>query len=358
MPNLLARLGRAYGASPLHLLALVACFALAGYVATHLVGDPLMVRIVIWFAAAVIGHDVVLFPLYALADRSLRGVLRVLPAARGNRTPVVPPLNYLRIPALGAGLLLLLFLPGIIEQGQQTYLSATGQTQQPYLDRWLLLTAALFALSVVVYAVRSRRAAAPFRAAVRQLRPLIEPDERVITIAYRTQQRVGAMCTTHALYYLDGEESSGWRRIGWADVADLQWHPDTDTLAVVGLPGAPVDHVTIRLADPGNLVEVGHGLISTTTIVTVTVDLGATHQSVISVRQRPHTDQLVWRVRLGDGIDPANPDVRRKVGAALTAISDDLGLPSPPVTAACWCLPPVERAQASMRPCVGGSQDA
>ena len=32
MPNLLARLGRAYGASPLHLLALVTCFTLTGYV--------------------------------------------------------------------------------------------------------------------------------------------------------------------------------------------------------------------------------------------------------------------------------------------------------------------------------------
>jgi hypothetical protein len=268
MPNPLTRLGRAYGASPLHLLALVACFALAGSVATHLVSDPLVVRIVIWFAAAVIGHDLVLFPLYALADRSLSGVLRVLPTARGNRTPVVPPLNYLRIPALGAGLLLLLFLPGIIEQGQQTYLSATGQTQQPYLDRWLLLTAAMFALSAVVYAARSRRVAGPFRAAVRQLRLLIKPDERVITIACQTQQRAGALCTTHALYYLDGDESPGWRRIGWADVADLHWHPDTDTLTVVGLPGAPVDHATIRLVDPANLLEVGHGLISTTRVVT------------------------------------------------------------------------------------------
>ena len=333
MPNLLARLGRAYGASPLHLLALVTCFTLTGYVATHLAGDPLVARIVIWFAAAVIGHDLMLFPLYALADRSLTSVLRVLPATRDNRIPVVPPLNYIRTPALGAGLLLLLFLPGIIHQGQQTYLSATGQTQQPYLDRWLLLTAAMFTLSAVIYATRSRRAAAPFRAAERQLRPLIKPGERVITIAYRTQQRVGAMCTTHALYYLDGEESPGWRRIGWADVADLQWHSDTDTLTVVGLPGAPVDHATIRLADPGNLLEVGHGLIRTTTIVTRTMDLGATHPGVISVWQRPHTDQLVWRVRLDDSIDPDDPNLHRQVDAALTAISDDLGLPSPPAAA-------------------------
>lgn len=291
MPNPLTRLGRAYGANPLHLLALVACFALAGYVAIHLVSDPLVVRIVIWFTAAVIGHDLVLFPLYALADRSLNGVLRVLPSPWGNnRIPVVSPLNYLRIPALGAGLLLLLFLPGIIEQGQQTYLSATGQTQRPYLDRWLLLTAAMFALSAGVYAARSRRAAAPLRGAVRQLRPLLKPDERVLTIAYRTPQRAGALLTSQALYYLDGAEPPGWRRISWADVADLQWHSDTDTLTVAGLPGSPVHPATIHLTDPANLIEVGHGLISIARIATSPVDLGTTHQGVISARQRPHPD--------------------------------------------------------------------
>ncbi|HZE01501.1 MAG TPA: hypothetical protein VE155_07025, partial [Pseudonocardiaceae bacterium] len=65
MPRPLTRLGRAYGAHLLHLLALVACFALTGYVGTRLVSDPGVVRIGIWLAAAVIGHDLVLFPLYA-----------------------------------------------------------------------------------------------------------------------------------------------------------------------------------------------------------------------------------------------------------------------------------------------------
>lgn len=154
--NPLKLLRGAYGANPLHLLALVACFALTGYVASFLVGYPLLLRIVIWFLAAVIAHDLVLFPLYALADLSLRGVLWLLP--RPGRTPAVPPLNYIRVPALGAGLTFLLFLPGIIQQGAATYLAATGLTQQPFLARWLLLTAAMFGVSAILYAVRARRA--------------------------------------------------------------------------------------------------------------------------------------------------------------------------------------------------------
>jgi hypothetical protein len=151
------RVGRAYGANPLHLLALLACFALAGYVALRLAHEPLLVRILIWFLGAVVAHDLVLFPLYALADRSIMAALRALWPRRGT-AGLIPPLNYIRVPALGAGLLFLLFFPGIIRQGQATYLAATGQTQQPYLARWLLLTAAMFAVSAVAYAIRLRQA--------------------------------------------------------------------------------------------------------------------------------------------------------------------------------------------------------
>jgi hypothetical protein len=103
--------------------------------------------ILVWFAAAVILHDLVLFPLYALADRILVRGTRI------RRLPV-PVVNHLRVPALGSGLTLLLFLPGIVKQGGPTLMAAAGQTQEMFLGRWLLLTAAMFGISAVVYAVR------------------------------------------------------------------------------------------------------------------------------------------------------------------------------------------------------------
>ena len=151
MREVLTRLGRAYGRHPLHLLVLLASFALTGYAVAHLVGAPLATRMLVWFVAAAIGHDLVLFPLYAAADRSVT----LLPhRRRTRRRPAVPVLNYVRVPVLGTGLLLLLFLPGIIRQGTRTYLNATGQTQQPFLGRWLLLTAAMFAVSAIAYGIR------------------------------------------------------------------------------------------------------------------------------------------------------------------------------------------------------------
>jgi hypothetical protein len=116
--------------------------------------EPPHESIAVWFAAAIIAHDLVLYPIYALADRLLVATRR--DPRPGSRVPV---LNYIRVPALGAGLTLLVFLPGIIEQGAPTYRAATGLTQEVFLGRWLLLTAAMFAISAALYAVRLVRVA-------------------------------------------------------------------------------------------------------------------------------------------------------------------------------------------------------
>jgi hypothetical protein len=140
---------------------MVAGFALLGYVLMALRPAALWnpgtwwQSVAVWFAAAVIAHDLVLFPLYAAADAALGRLSgRRIPASE----PKVPLRNYIRVPALGAGLTLLVFLPGIIEQGADTYHAATGQTQEPFLGRWLLLVAVLFAGSAVSYAARLFRA--------------------------------------------------------------------------------------------------------------------------------------------------------------------------------------------------------
>lgn len=143
-----------YGSGPLHLLTLIAGFALLGYVVATVKPDALWnphvwwQSIVVWFAAAIVAHDLVLFPLYAFLDRLLSRTVDRLPP------PGVPLINHLRVPALGAGLTLLVFLPGIIKQGATTYSAATGQTQDPFLGRWLLLTAAMFGISAGIYVVR------------------------------------------------------------------------------------------------------------------------------------------------------------------------------------------------------------
>ena len=140
-----------YGASPLHLLALLACFALAGAVALRVADDPLRLRYLAWFVGAVVAHDLLLFPLYALLDRSAGALVRrARPAAPGS-------VNFVRVPALLSGLLLLVFLPVIGQRGEVPFGIASGLDQDVYLGRWLAISGVLFLGSAVLYALRGRR---------------------------------------------------------------------------------------------------------------------------------------------------------------------------------------------------------
>ena len=155
MRSLLGRFRALYGSHPLHLLIMLAGFAVLGYIVVTIKPQTLWnpqvwwQSIAVWFAAAVIAHDLVLFPVYAVADRLL-----TLPAERRTQPARIPAVNYIRVPTLGSALTLLVFLPGIIEQGAPVYQAATGQTQEPFLGRWLLLSAAMFAASAVAYGAR------------------------------------------------------------------------------------------------------------------------------------------------------------------------------------------------------------
>lgn len=140
----------AYGAGPLHLLALLGCFALTGYVLAQLAGNPSLPRMLVWFAGAIVAHDLIAFPVYAGLDRLLG---RLVPI--GRRAPAL--VNHVRVPAAGSVLLLVVYLPGIIRQGSATYSAATGQTQQPFLERWLLITAVMFGVSAAIYLLRLGR---------------------------------------------------------------------------------------------------------------------------------------------------------------------------------------------------------
>jgi hypothetical protein len=144
------RLLRWYGANPLHLLVLLACFAIAGYAAMQLVKSR-PESVAIWFIGAVIGHDLLLLPLYSLADRSVIAAIR----HRAPSLPAVPWINYLRVPAGLSALLLLVWFPLILRLHTR-YQASTTLSPDPFLWHWLAVTGTLFLLSAIVFALRLR----------------------------------------------------------------------------------------------------------------------------------------------------------------------------------------------------------
>lgn len=147
------RFARLYGASRWQLVALLGCFALSGYTVSRLYGDAALFRIVVWFVGAAIVWDLVLGPLFALADRLLRPLASTRLSARG-----VAPLNFVRVPALLSALMFMVFAPAILKRTEDIFALKAGLSQDMYLGRWVALTAAAFAFSAVCYLVAVARA--------------------------------------------------------------------------------------------------------------------------------------------------------------------------------------------------------
>ncbi len=141
---------RWYGGSPLHLLTMLGCFALAGYAAAKLLPRN-VIGIPVWLAGGAIAHDLILMPLYTLADRSATAVLRHRLPGR----PAMPWINYLRVPAALSGMLLLIWFPLILRLPVR-FPATTTLSLDPYLWHWLAVTGALFLLSAAALALRLR----------------------------------------------------------------------------------------------------------------------------------------------------------------------------------------------------------
>ncbi|QPP10470.1 hypothetical protein G4Z16_06470 [Streptomyces bathyalis] len=145
-----------YGASPLHLILVLASFALAGYAGVRLLeGDTL--GVVLWFVGAAVVHDLVLVPLYSAADRALRAVAARPRKGHGRDAAAWrEQINYVRVPAAVSLLLLLVWYPLILDRVGH-YASYTGLEPGVFMGRWLLVTAALFAVSAVCLVARAAR---------------------------------------------------------------------------------------------------------------------------------------------------------------------------------------------------------
>jgi uncharacterized membrane protein len=144
-----------YGAGPIHLLSVLLCFAVAAYAlgrALELTSNP--DRILIWLGGSIVAHDLILLPLYALLGALVAGAF--LRGNPGDRVRIAA-LNHLRVPALLSGLALLVWYPLIAGPAERGFMRLTGLSKDVYLERWLLLSAALFAVSGVIFALRLPR---------------------------------------------------------------------------------------------------------------------------------------------------------------------------------------------------------
>jgi hypothetical protein len=128
-----------------HLVLLPLCAW--GLVQVFSVSSPkAAVGVATWLVAAVVVHDLLVLPLYSSADRA---ALRIVGRAW---------INYVRIPAALSLLLLVVFWGTVAGSGEAVYRTVSGRSYEGYVLRWLLVTAALFAGSGIIYLARRRSA--------------------------------------------------------------------------------------------------------------------------------------------------------------------------------------------------------
>ena len=131
--------------SPAAVVALVLALVVMTWGAFQLVegGGAAAVSAVIWFAGAVLLHDLVAFPAYTAADRALTGAQR-------SARPRVPWVNHVRVPVVVSLLVLAMLWPSVTRRVDEVGV-------EDYVWRWLGLTAALSVASAAWYVLRVLR---------------------------------------------------------------------------------------------------------------------------------------------------------------------------------------------------------
>jgi hypothetical protein len=134
----------------MRVLAHVILLPIAGWALLTLLDFRAADNVVVWLVAAVILHDLILLPAYSTLDRL---------GQRATRGAI----NYVRVPAGLSLLLLLVFWSTIRGKGDGAFHYVSGLHYDGYAQRWLLVSAGLFALSGALYL--ARRAGSPRRSA-------------------------------------------------------------------------------------------------------------------------------------------------------------------------------------------------
>jgi hypothetical protein len=141
------RLRQFYGASPGHFAALLVGAAIAAYAVSRVPDLGTLRSIAIWFAFLLVAHDLMLFPVYAVADRTLVWF------RNRSGAPRVPWTNYVRVPVALSGILLIAWFPLVLRL-PSGYDKAAGRSADPYLWHWLGVTAVLASCSGLLYLAR------------------------------------------------------------------------------------------------------------------------------------------------------------------------------------------------------------
>src|SRR5215469_10117952 len=158
------------------------------------------------------------------------------------------------------------------------------------------------------------------REAARAHAPL-RPGEHLLAVACGAGGELLA-ATNWALYHRGGRS---WARLGWDQVSRVDWDEQRRILMLTGLvPGVPARTV-LRLARPWDLPAAVAEQISWAKVVDQRISLNGEAGARVIARRLPGGPQVTWLVILDRELDPADPEVRAGLEAALARLRAETG---------------------------------
>lgn len=158
----------------------------------------------------------------------------------------------------------------------------------------------------------------------------VERGERLLAHAPSADGHVGG--TRDALYVvrrlgtaLAVDETV---RIPWEEVQAADWDKDASTLRVteVGSWGEQRPEHQFTLDDPGLLLQLVRERITASIVLQRHVPVDGRRGMRVIARRAPRGDRPVqWIYEYDEGVDPADPDVRRAAEEALAAAQAEVG---------------------------------
>jgi hypothetical protein len=151
--------------------------------------------------------------------------------------------------------------------------------------------------------------------------PALVPGERVLA---GLVDAAGApvVATTRAIYL--GGGSPAWRRLGWADLVRADWEPRRAVLHLVGRSAG--EAYEVRLAGRPRLVALARERLQASLLISAPLPLDGGRMAAVTARRDPGSREVTWMVRLPGATDADDPDVCRRMAAAIRQLRAELGL--------------------------------
>lgn len=158
------------------------------------------------------------------------------------------------------------------------------------------------------------------RAAILEQLRLV-PGERILRILC-DESGAWVVLTVRALYH---QADGSWSRIGWEQVLRVGSDDTQHALVVTAMSPQGSKRTTLRMTDPGQLLDLARERIASTFLLSTRASLGHHGTALITARRTPVAGETVWHVILDEHVDRAHPAVDARIKAVIEELRGHLG---------------------------------